>query len=57
MFPQDEILEAEKVRNKDYTYYEEDIYVGYRHNVGDFAGKEVVQVYAEKLDSAINSPL
>ena len=99
MFPPDERPEAEKVRDEDYTYYEEDIYIGYRHfdksklevsypfgfglsytkfayndfnvalkndtihlevtvkNIGDFPGKEVVQVYAEKLDSAIDRPL
>ncbi|MEM6632997.1 MAG: fibronectin type III-like domain-contianing protein, partial [Bacteroidota bacterium] len=31
LFGNKEIPEAEKVRNKDYTYYEEGIYVGYRH--------------------------
>lgn len=31
MFPPDERPEAEKVRDEDYTYYDEGIYVGYRH--------------------------
>ncbi|MEM9721719.1 MAG: glycoside hydrolase family 3 C-terminal domain-containing protein [Bacteroidota bacterium] len=31
LFGNKEIPEAEKVRNKDYTYYEEGIYLGYRH--------------------------
>jgi len=91
--------EEEKVKDKDYTLYEEGIYVGYRHfdktnmdvsypfgfglsysnfeysdmevtlandtisvvvavkNVGEIAGKEVVQLYSEKLNSAIDRPI
>ncbi|MDT0606841.1 beta-glucosidase [Croceitalea rosinachiae] len=98
MFPPDERPEAEKVRNRDYTHYDEGIYVGYRHfdkqnmevsypfgyglsytnfeygemealvendtinvsftiaNSGQIIGKEVVQVYAEKLNSVIDRP-
>lgn len=98
MFPPDERPEDEKVRNKDYTHYDEGIYVGYRHfdkqnmevsypfgfglsytsfefgelesqvendsitiklaitNIGDIDGKEVVQVYVEKLNSSIDRP-
>jgi beta-glucosidase len=91
--------ESEKVRNKDYTTYEEGIYVGYRHfdkaglpvsfpfgyglsytdfefgemkatlendtiqvripvtNVGDHAGKEVVQVYVSKPEASVDRPV
>lgn len=31
LFPPEERPEAEKIRNRDYTHYEEGIYVGYRH--------------------------
>lgn len=90
--------EAEKVKNKDYTLYNEGIYVGYRHfdkanlevsypfgyglsytdfefgamdltvendtisvavtvqNTGERAGKEVVQIYVSKPNSAIDRP-
>lgn len=99
MFPPEERPEDEKVKDVDYTNYDEGIYVGYRHfdkqklevsypfgyglsytdftykglnvavendtiqvdvevkNIGEYAGKEVVQVYAEKLDSQIDRPL
>lgn len=98
MFPQGERPDDEKVRNRDYTHYDEGIYVGYRHfdktnmevsfpfgyglsytnfeygelntmvendtinvsfavsNIGGFTGKEVIQVYAEKLKSSIDRP-
>ncbi len=91
--------EKERIRNKDYTYYEEGIYVGYRHfdkanvavsypfgfglsytrfeysninvtvnsdtvnistdikNIGDFSGKEVIQVYVAKPNSGIDRPV
>lgn len=91
--------ENEKVKNKDYTDYEEGIYVGYRHfdkaelevsypfgyglsyttfdlsnlnvtmkndtinmmvtvtNLGNLAGKEVVQIYTSKPDTKIDRPL
>lgn len=97
--PEEERPEAEKIRNKDYTHYEEGVYVGYRHfdkkamnvaypfgfglsytsfeygevetlvandtitlsvsvrNSGEIAGKEIVQVYSEKLNSNIDRPL
>ncbi len=87
-----------EIRNIDYTVYEEDIYVGYRHfdkagievsfpfgyglsytdfellniesslredailisldilNTGDIAGKEVIQVYVSKTNSAVDRP-
>ena len=90
--------EEERLRNKDYTYYDEGVYVGYRHfdkeglevsypfgyglsytefdysdaavslendtikisvsitNVGELAGKEVVQVYAQKNNTSIDRP-
>ena len=90
--------EAEQVRNIDYTVYEEDIFVGYRHfdhadlrvsypfgyglsytdfalenlntsiqgdtialtlsvkNTGPYTGKEVVQVYVGKGESAVERP-
>lgn len=90
--------EAEQERNIDYTVYEEDIFVGYRHfdhadlrvsypfgyglsytdfalenlntaiqgdtialtlsvkNTGPYAGKEVVQVYVGKGESAVERP-
>lgn len=98
LFPPKERPDDEKVRNKDYTHYDEGIYVGYRHfdkknmdvsypfgyglsytnfeygstevvvendtinvfatvkNIGEVSGKEVVQVYAEKLNSVIDRP-
>lgn len=31
MFDRDEVAQEEKIKNKDYTKYEEGIYVGYRH--------------------------
>ncbi|MEL7004744.1 MAG: glycoside hydrolase family 3 N-terminal domain-containing protein, partial [Bacteroidota bacterium] len=91
--------DPEKVRNHDYTQYDEGVYVGYRHfdkkevdvsypfgyglsysdfeygemnvsaendtvkivmeikNNGSVAGKEVVQVYVEKLNSSIDRPI
>jgi beta-glucosidase len=91
-----EKAEKDKIRNKDYTRYEEGIYVGYRHfdkanlevsypfgfglsytrfeygnmdvvlkndtlhvalsvkNTGDQPGKEVVQIYVSKPNSAID---
>lgn len=91
--------EEEKIKNKDFTNYDEDIYVGYRHfdkvnmmvsypfgyglsytnfeynevevelindsiniqlvikNVGDTAGKEVIQVYSSKTDTTIDRPV
>jgi beta-glucosidase len=99
MFPPEERPDPEKVRDEDYTYYDEGIYVGYRHfdkkelqvsypfgfglsytdfdyedlkvsvendtiqvgitikNIGASAGKEIVQVYAEKVDSSIDRPV
>ena len=97
--PPEEYPENEKIRNKDFTHYDEGVYVGYRHfdkvnmevaypfgfglsytsfeygelasviendtiklsltirNMGDVAGKEVVQVYTEKLNSTIDRPV
>lgn len=94
-----ETPEAKKVKNKDYTNYDEGIYVGYRHfdkqgmevsypfgyglsytnfqysdmkvtmsgdsikisvtieNVGDVAGKEIVQFYSSKKDTKIDRPI
>lgn len=91
--------EEEQTRNRDYTHYEEGVYVGYRHfdktatpvsypfgyglsytsfdysdpvvtlagdtiqvelmvtNSGTVAGQEVVQVYVEKTDSAVDRPV
>lgn len=91
--------EKEKIKNKDYTNYDEGIYVGYRHfdtqkmkvsypfgyglsysnfeyldtevkqsndsihidvtvkNIGDYKGKEVVQIYTSKINSTISRPL
>lgn len=99
LFGQDEKPEEEKVKNIDYTVYEEGVYVGYRHfdtknlevsypfgyglsytnfemsnlnvqvandsilltltvqNTGEQAGKEVVQIYASKLNSTIDRPV
>lgn len=98
IFPVRDRPESEKVRDEDYTYYDEGIYVGYRHfdkinmevsypfgyglsytnfeyknmsvaiendsvqlkfsikNVGEVPGKEIVQVYTEKLYSNIDRP-
>ena len=95
MFKQEEKPEDQKVRNEDFTVYEEGIFVGYRHfdtkgievsypfgyglsytnfgyedvkvdvlndtinvslsvkNIGETAGKEVVQVYVAKQNSKI----
>ena len=94
-----EAPEKDKIRNKDYTHYDEGIYVGYRQfdkdkldvsypfgyglsythfkfsnlkttqendsinvslkvmNMGNYTGKEVVQVYASKHNSKIDRPL
>ncbi len=99
LFQRDETPEDEKVKDVDYTEYEEGVYVGYRHfdkadlqvsypfgyglsytnfeldelnaeikndsvfvsvsvqNVGDLAGKEVIQLYAEKLNSTVDRPI
>ncbi|RDY60935.1 glycoside hydrolase family 3 N-terminal domain-containing protein [Flagellimonas nanhaiensis] len=99
LFPKEERPDAEKMKNRDFTNYEEGIYVGYRHfdksnmpvsfafgfglsytdfeysdmelttendtvnvsltikNIGDLAGKEVVQVYSEKMNSNIDRPV
>ncbi len=99
IFPPKERPEGEKIRNRDYTHYDEGVYVGYRHfdktglevsypfgyglsytdfeygpmeamiqndtihvaltvqNTGQLPGKEVVQLYAEKVNSAIDRPL
>ncbi len=99
LFPPDERPESEKVRDEDYTYYDEGVYVGYRHfdtknvqvsypfgyglsytnftyddlkvevvndtiqvevtiqNNGELAGKEIVQVYTEKVNSSIDRPV
>ncbi|HAA21139.1 MAG TPA: glycosyl hydrolase, partial [Cytophagales bacterium] len=99
LFPADERPEEEKMRNRDYTHYDEGVYVGYRHfdkaalevsypfgfglsytqfaysepeavnendtitvtasvtNTGQRAGKEAIQVYVEKVGSAIDRPL
>jgi len=99
IFPPDDKPEAEWVKDKDYTNYDEGIYVGYRHfdkanrevsypfgfgmnytdfeygdmdvvtandtlaismtvkNIGDVPGKEIVQIYTEKLKSAIDRPV
>jgi len=94
-----EAPENDKIRNKDYTHYDEGIYVGYRQfdkdkldvsypfgyglsytqfkfsnlvtsqendtikvslkvtNIGNYTGKEVVQVYASKGNSKIDRPI
>ncbi len=99
MFPKKERPDDEKVRNIDYTHYDEGIYVGYRHfdkakldvsypfgyglsytefefseinieqandsitvalnvtNSGQYAGKEVLQLYVSKLDSGVDRPI
>ncbi len=99
LMPPEERPDAEKIRNKDFTHYDEGVYVGYRHfdktkmqvsypfgyglsytsfdyeepevtvendtlkltvaikNSGNVAGKEVVQVYTEKLNSSIDRPV
>lgn len=99
VFPPDPRPEEQWEANRDYTVYDEGIYVGYRHfdkaglkvaypfgyglsyttfeysvfeahlegdevileltvsNTGTYPGKEVVQVYAEKLQSKIDRPL
>ncbi len=97
LFSKEEIkAEKDRIKNKDYTLYEEGIYVGYRHfdkkemavsypfgyglsytnfelsnfsttrandsiniqlsvtNIGEMAGKEVIQVYIAKKDSEID---
>ncbi|MEM6799993.1 MAG: beta-glucosidase [Bacteroidota bacterium] len=98
MFGQEEKAEADKVKNRDYTHYEEGIYVGYRHfdtksidvsyafgyglsyttfqlsetevqlendsihiqtkieNIGEKAGKEVLQIYVSMPESATDRP-
>ncbi len=99
MLFQREVDQEDEVKNKHYTTYEEDIFVGYRHfdkanipvsfpfgfglsytefdysdlriqklndslhisvaikNSGGYAGKEVVQFYAEKSNSEIDRPV
>jgi len=99
LFPPEEKPEEEWVQNREYTRYEEGVYVGYRHfdkaaldvsypfgyglsytsfeyteldlsvtndtisvsmtiqNSGQTAGKEVVQVYSEKVDTMIDRPM
>ncbi len=99
LFPPKERPETEKIRNWDYTNYEEGVYVGYRHfdkvglevsypfgfglsytsfeyaefemtksadtlsisfqikNIGDVAGKEIAQVYVEKVNPSIDRPI
>lgn len=98
MFGDADKPEEEKVKDKDYTLYEEGIYVGYRHfdkanidvsypfgfglsysrfeisdikltevndsikvlvnvkNIGETSGKEVVQLYMSKTNTAIDRP-
>lgn len=98
VFPPKDRPLNEQIKDEDYTYYDEGIYVGYRHfdkdnlpvsypfgfglsytdfeyhdievkvvndsiqiqfaitNAGDVSGKEVVQVYVEKMDSDIDRP-
>tara|TARA_Y100000310_G_C20677111_1_gene813719 strand:- start:788 stop:3118 length:2331 start_codon:yes stop_codon:yes gene_type:complete len=99
LFGKDEVPEAEKVKDVDYTNYDEGVYVGYRHfdkaemqvsypfgyglsyttfsydtlltevrndtifasvnitNIGEMAGKEVVQLYFAKANSTIDRPI
>ena len=99
IFPPKERPDDEKVRDEDYTHYDEGIYVGYRHfdkhnmqvsypfgfglsytnfefetasatvendtitlgvvvkNIGQTAGKEVVQVYTEKMAPQVDRPI
>ena len=98
LFGVEEKAESEKIPNKDFTKYEEGIYVGYRHfdkndlavsypfgygisytdfdmsameittddsaievgitvkNIGEVAGKEVIQIYSSKPDTGIDRP-
>ena len=99
IFPPKERPDDKKVRDEDYTHYDEGIYVGYRHfdkhdmqvsypfgfgmsytnfeletatatvendtitvgvvvkNIGQTAGKEVVQVYTEKMAPQVDRPI
>lgn len=98
MFPPEDKPESEQIRNRDFTHYDEGIYVGYRHfdkneidvsypfgyglsytnfeyedlqvsvandtlnlsltvkNTGTYPGKEIIQLYAEKVSSTVDRP-
>ncbi|MEO0570584.1 MAG: glycoside hydrolase family 3 C-terminal domain-containing protein [Bacteroidota bacterium] len=99
VFPPEARVGEERVRDEDYTHYDEGIYVGYRHfdrsnmavsypfgfgmsyaefeygemevvaendtinialtvkNIGEMPGKEVIQMYTEKVNSTIDRPV